>query len=137
MRNGMERGTGWGSRAAWDGLRGGEDGSSEHKAQQHAMASMGVGDVFERDRETHRGSRPIEPIARRPEKRCPDGQTPARERYRNNYPVKKTIDSNTFVLLVSLNKIQNTTHMCKGSLQTLNTITRTTKDYINYVDRRD
>ena len=51
------------SRAAQDGVRGGEDGNSGHTTQQHAM-DKSDGEIFlrERDGETQRVSRPVGPV---------------------------------------------------------------------------
>ena len=48
-RWGMEHGAGWGSRAARDGMRGGEDGSSERMTQQHVIGESDR-EIFLRER---------------------------------------------------------------------------------------
>jgi hypothetical protein len=50
--------------------------------------SAGVGDIFERDGETQRGSRPAGPVVRSFEKLRPNGRMPAPERYRFNYGLR-------------------------------------------------
>jgi hypothetical protein len=66
----MEHGAGWGSRAARNGVRDGEDSNSERSAQQHAMGEHESERYFvERDWKTHRGRRHVRLVARKPEKR--------------------------------------------------------------------
>jgi hypothetical protein len=80
----MERDAGWGGRVARDGVRGGEDGSSERTTQKHVMGKRprAMGRYFRERWGDIDSKQACWAGTCRPRKRRPYGRTPAPEYYR-------------------------------------------------------